>query len=513
MMKRMLVLLGILLCCASVALAAVTITEQPETQTVEAGGKVSFSLKATGAGNSGITWHFVSPDGTEDVTGRKLEARFRGLKVQAPNTLKITLQKVPEEMHGWTVFCHIGKAGAGVDSEEAQLLIEGMDAQAEEADGGAETEPEEAGDGEAEPEEAGDEEAEPADESGDEEEEPADESGTEEEEPADESGDEEAELSEETGEEEAEPEADAGVPETAAGVGSGTSEALVYPEIRGFSDEAAQEYQFLELGTYPYSENGGRQPLLWRVLYREDNKLTLITEYVIDVHQMFETDTYYARTEKKKYKSHFNDPYEELGIYFWLNGEMAETIFSETDFSKAILPHKVVEGYKGEPDEPVPEWPDNSAADSGETDPEKFPYGKDLFYIMTYGDMKKSWYGFPPTLSGDAIEQPGEIAVPEAGRRKTWPTPYAKNKMLYPQWKQKLRLTVMQEYNGTSPYWCIKRRKNYYMAGIVGGNGHLSWRAMDSVQIGVRPATRVDLSQLRLTGGDGSLKNPWKLTY
>ena len=356
MRKRMLVLLGILLCCASVALAAVTITEQPETQTVEAGGKVSFSLKATGAGNSGITWHFVSPDGTEDVTGRKLEARFRGLKVQAPNTLKITLQKVPEEMHGWTVFCHIGKAGSGVDSEEAQLLIEGMEEPADTgADAGeAEPEPEEAGDGEAEPEEAGDEEAEPADESGTEEEEPADESGTEEEEPADESGDEEAE-----------PEADAGEPETAGGAGSGTSEALVYPEIRGFQDEAAQEYQFLELGTYPYSENGGRQPLLWRVLYREDNKLTLITEYVIDVHQMFETDTYYARTEKKKYKSHFNDPYEELGIYFWLNGEMAETIFSETDFSKAILPHKVVEGYKGEPDEPVPEWPDNSAADSG----------------------------------------------------------------------------------------------------------------------------------------------------
>ena len=96
MRKRMLVLLGILLCCASVALAAVTITEQPETQTVEAGGKVSFSLKATGAGNSGITWHFVSPDGTEDVTGRKLEARFRGLKVSSPNTQKITLNKVPE---------------------------------------------------------------------------------------------------------------------------------------------------------------------------------------------------------------------------------------------------------------------------------------------------------------------------------------------------------------------------------------------------------------------------------
>ena len=77
---------------------------------------------------------------------------------------------------------------------------------------------------------------------------------------------------------------------------------------------------------------------------------------------------------------------------------------------------------------------------------------------------------------------------------------------------KKLQLTVMSEYNGTSPYWAVKRRKNYYMTGIVGGNGHLSWRAMDSVQIGVRPAMRLDLSRLKLTGGKGTREDPWRMT-
>ena len=470
-MKKLLIMLGVLLCWASVAFAAVTVTQQPVTQTVKAGGKVSFSAKAKGAGNGGITWHFVEESSGEDVTGRKLSERFKGLKVKNPNTLTITLQNVPEEMHGWQVYCHIGPKNGGVDTDRVQLLIEGLESG--EAAEAAEAEPAEEKDPDAEAE------AEPA---------------------GDEDPDAEAEAQ----------------PAVSSRSGAADSSDPVYPEILGYRDP--DQYQFLQLGTYYYDENGGKAPLLWRILYREGNRLTLFTEYIIDTHQMYETDTYYDRTQKKKYKSHFNDPYEEQGIYFWLNGEMAETIFSDTDFSSAIIPHKVKETYKNEANESdVPEWPDEYteamiAAGGGEEDPEKFPYGRDLFYIMTYGDMMKEWYGFPPTFSGDAIEQPGEIAVPEAGRRKTWATPYARNKIIYPQWKKKLQLTVMSEYNGTSPYWAVKRRKNYYMTGIVGGNGHLSWRAMDSVQIGVRPAMRLDLSRLKLTGGKGTREDPWRMT-
>ena len=64
-------------------------------------------------------------------------------------------------------------------------------------------------------------------------------------------------------------------------------------------------------------------------------------------------------------------------------------------------------------------------------------------------------------------------------------------------------------YGGSSPYWAIKRRYGYYMSGIVGANGHLSWSNMASVRVGVRPATIVDLNKLRVTGGKGTLENPW----
>ena len=156
-MKKLLIMLGVLLCWASVALAAVTVTQQPVTQTVKAGGKVSFSAKAKGAGNGGITWHFVEESSGEDVTGRKLSERFKGLKVKNPNTLTITLQNVPEEMHGWQVYCHIGPKNGGVDTDRVQLLIEGLEAgeaaEAAEAEPAEEKDP----DAEAEAEPAGDE--------------------------------------------------------------------------------------------------------------------------------------------------------------------------------------------------------------------------------------------------------------------------------------------------------------------------------------------------------------------
>jgi len=126
-MKKLLAVLCALLCLTSTAFAEITIIRQPETQTAEPGGNVSFSMEAKGVGGSGITWHFVNGETGEDVTGRKLSARFPGLKVRNPNTLNISLQNVTEEMHGWTVYCHMGPKNGGVDSEKVQLLIAGKE--------------------------------------------------------------------------------------------------------------------------------------------------------------------------------------------------------------------------------------------------------------------------------------------------------------------------------------------------------------------------------------------------
>ena len=131
--------------------------------------------------------------------------------------------------------------------------------------------------------------------------------------------------------------------------------------------------------------------------------------------------------------------------------------------------------------------------------------------------MKNELFGFPKTHHGNTIENEGERAIPESGRRKAYPTPYAAAKVQYPEWKKvtpHYNLDVVlnykgMNYGGASPYWAIKRRPNSYMVGIVGANGHLSWSNMASVRIGVRPAAIVDLSKLKVTGGSGTEKDPW----
>ena len=504
-MKRVLtilVLLSLLMGCGGEALAAITITGQPETQTVQAGGAVTFSVKAKGLGKSAITWHFVSPDGEENITGKKLAGRFAGLKVSNPNTLNIKLKNVPEEMHGWTVYCHLGKTSAGMDTESALLLIEGKEIPGGEGEAGAESDinPEEDGEEAGEEEEA---------EAAEEDEEP--EVPEEDEEP------EEAEAEDETPEDGEEPANE--TEETGAGAAGGITEgsAAENPQIRGYAE--GQDYQYMQLGSYYYKEDGGRKPLVWRVLYRKGNIAQLITENVIDAMQMIKIEDYYTAVKKRNYKSKFNTPYEEMDIYYWLNGEMAKVIFENQDFSAAIVPHKVTESKKGETD--IPEEPGYQKTE-GETaltaeEKEKFPYGKDLFYIMTYADMKNGMFGFPKTTHGNTIENEGEIAVPESGRRKAYATPYAKSKVQYPEWKKETaqyKLDVVtaykgMNYGGSSPYWTIKRRYGYYMSGIVGANGHLSWSNMASVRVGVRPATIVDLNRLRVTGGKGTAESPW----
>ncbi|MBQ8074130.1 MAG: immunoglobulin domain-containing protein [Clostridia bacterium] len=506
-MRRLLAMLGalcMLLSCVSGALAEVTITGQPETQTTQPGGSATFTVKARGAGNSGITWHFVSPDGQEDITGRKLSERFPGLKVQNPNTLTIRLKNIPAEMAGWRVHCHIGKAGAGVDTDEALLLMEGYeaaDAENEAAETTADADST-ADLKDADAEEAGD---------------GAEETGEAEEPDASEASAEEADEAEAESEEEAASTLGAAGPVAAASAEA--SGELMNPEIRGFDEKAKEEYQFLQLGTYYYEADGTRAPLVWRVLSREGNIAQLITENVIDAMQMLKIEDYdTAVKNKKKFKSRYNTPYEETDIYFWLNGEMAEVMFENQDFSSAIVPHKITESIKGETDVPEkPGYQEGSGEPLTPEEKERFPYGKDLFYIMTYADMKNELFGFPKTHHGNTIENDGERAIPESGRRKAYPTPYAAAKVPYPDWKKdtpNYNLDVVvnykgMNYGGSSPYWAIKRRPGYYMSGIVGANGHLSWSNMASVRIGVRPATIVDLSKLKVTGGSGTEKDPW----
>ncbi len=106
------------------------ITKQPESATTSKKGTVSFSVKTSGSIQS-LTWYFVDPVSGKSYTGKQLPKAIKGISVSNPNGKKITLKKVPESMHGWTVYCHLNGNGYKVDSDRVQLLVYNMEPPAE----------------------------------------------------------------------------------------------------------------------------------------------------------------------------------------------------------------------------------------------------------------------------------------------------------------------------------------------------------------------------------------------
>ena len=135
-MKRILgialaVLLVLVTVSAALAGSRPVITQDPVSATTNAKGSVSFSVKVnTNGSNCTYTWYFVNPATGEKTSGRNLTKLFKKIKVVGPNRTKITLNRVPEEMHGWSVYCHVNGNGYKLDSQMATLSIYGMEAPA-----------------------------------------------------------------------------------------------------------------------------------------------------------------------------------------------------------------------------------------------------------------------------------------------------------------------------------------------------------------------------------------------
>ena len=260
---------------------------------------------------------------------------------------------------------------------------------------------------------------------------------------------------------------------------AGSALAADISEVRGY--EAGQpekyEYQYVLLGTYPYEEDGTEAPLLWRILGREGDQITLFTEYVIDNIQVMFVDNYQDAVKKKKFPK--VETFEETDLYAWVNSEMEATILRHQDFSSAIVLH---EGCR--------------------------------FFVLSNDEMRRTDWGFPDNTMGNTIETPGEVIAVNAKNRKGYGTPYAKAKILYPDWKNTTnrnwnKLFQFTAYGRSSPYWTTKMRPNVKWTGIIGGNGHISWGGQGDVQKGIRPGVQLDLTKITITGGSGTLEDPW----
>lgn len=101
-------------------------------------GKVSFQVKVSGSVDS-YTWYLINPETNEAVSAKQLKKNktIPKLVISGENRAKLSLSKVPESMHGWTVYCHIAGNGYKVDSDSVLILYPGKDVPDKESPSGS----------------------------------------------------------------------------------------------------------------------------------------------------------------------------------------------------------------------------------------------------------------------------------------------------------------------------------------------------------------------------------------
>ena len=222
--------------------------------------------------------------------------------------------------------------------------------------------------------------------------------------------------------------------------------------LRGYVK--GQGYQYVLLGEYPYEKDGTSAPVLWRILDVEENKALLITEYIIDTQQaIFEDDP--KVIEKRTYRR--INHYEESDLCPWLDTEMVDRLFGADPITGALIKEN----------------------------------GSRVF-ILTSEQFLTTKYGFSADMWN------------EQRSRQAVGTPYCiKQRKLY-----------VDPSIGKSPYWAatIKNPADYKLQ-LIGYNGHLSWGAYTRVNVGLRLSVRLDLSDIEITGGSGTQKDPFLLGY
>ena len=97
------------------------ITKNPTGETVDAGGSAIFIAKADGCEK--YEWHFLSADGSKDLTRAQAVTYFTGLNVSGENTNTLTLGSIPSTMDGWRVCCHFSNQGGEVVSQTAIVSV------------------------------------------------------------------------------------------------------------------------------------------------------------------------------------------------------------------------------------------------------------------------------------------------------------------------------------------------------------------------------------------------------
>ena len=226
------------------------------------------------------------------------------------------------------------------------------------------------------------------------------------------------------------------------------------------------KWQYVQLGQYMYEKDGTMAPVMWRVLHVEDGIMLMITEDVIDLCQPYHMDSKEDYDFYKVYKHKTGLPilesYEETLLPEWFANTCWPVLIGDDPIGDAFVEEST---------------------------------GK--LFCMSTEEWTNTEYGFTKKTS----TKPNPSRIAQA-------TPYVKNKKLY-DWSS--RMTTYEDGYVGACYWTSSIRANERRMQIVGINGHLSWGGWIRINVGVRPAAKLDLSMVRIVSGTGTDKDPYVL--
>ena len=97
------------------------ITKNPTDETVPAYGSCQFVTRYENAELA--EWHFVSADGTLDVTYQAVQTQFPSMNVIGGNTKDLTLENIPEALNGCRVYCRFSNYAGSVNTGSARITV------------------------------------------------------------------------------------------------------------------------------------------------------------------------------------------------------------------------------------------------------------------------------------------------------------------------------------------------------------------------------------------------------
>lgn len=253
--------------------------------------------------------------------------------------------------------------------------------------------------------------------------------------------------------------------------------------LRGYTAE--EGYVYVRFGTYPQQADGGREPILWRVLTADDERVWLLSEYILFARAM--------HTSLSEYQKEFKGDYAQTELCRYLNTTFLADAFTGAE-QEALLPF----------------------GDCGRV------------FILSTEDLNDRSIGLGVTLRDSRSEK----KIRQNPGVRAWGTAWALqhngySPEEYPNPRAKIRnaagtanVTVAEkrlfaysaDRGGVSPYWTrTQSGADRRHANCTKANGTIGHMEVGRDNEGVRPAVYLAAGSVRIAGGLGTREDPFVL--